>query len=211
AADDARLGRADVAEAAGCAGVLLVAEVADHVEHAAAVGLREAADLFALGELVRALRLVGDAPAGAAAGDVLLGVELHPAVDPQLLDRLLELLGVHRERLAETVGGERGRDGQAEDLLQDRGLRVVAGVEEFVAPAVGVGVEEDGAGGAAVAAGAADLLVVAFEAPREAGVNHRADVRLVHPHAEGDGGDDHLDGAGEEARPAPVPGDAGRL
>ena len=57
---------------------------------------------------------------------------------------------------------------------------------------------EDGAAGLAVATGAADLLVVAFEAPRQRGVDDGADVGLVDAHAEGDGGDDDLELAGEE-------------
>ena len=52
--------------------------------------------------------------------------------------------------------------------------------------------------GCAVAAGAADLLVVRFQAARQRGMNHGAHVRLVDPHAEGDGGDHHLDAALEE-------------
>ena len=64
--------------------------------------------------------------------------------------------------------------------------------------AVGVGVHQDGAAGRAIAAGAADLLVIRFQAARQRGVNHGAHVRFVDPHAEGDGGDHHLDAALEE-------------
>ena len=49
-----------------------------------------------------------------------------------------------------------------------------------------------GVGGQAVAAGAAGLLVVGLEALRQVEVGDEADVRLVDPHAEGDGRDhDH--------------------
>ena len=56
--------------------------------------------------------------------------------------------------------------------------------------------------GCAVAAGAADLLVIGFEAARQGGVDDGADVRLVDAHAEGDGGDHDLDAACEELAPA---------
>jgi len=41
-----------------------------------------------------------------------------------------------------------------------------------------------------VAAGAADLLVVALDIGGQVGVEDEADIGLVDPHAEGDGGDD---------------------
>ena len=45
-------------------------------------------------------------------------------------------------------------------------------------------------GGRAVAPGAADLLIVGLDAARQVGMEDVAHVRLVDPHAEGDGGDD---------------------
>ena len=51
---------------------------------------------------------------------------------------------------------------------------------------------------AAVAAGAADLLVVGFDGAGEGDVDDGADVGLVDAHAEGDGGDDDFELAGEE-------------
>ena len=50
----------------------------------------------------------------------------------------------------------------------------------------------------AVAAGAADLLVVGLDGAGQRGVDDGADVGLVDAHAEGDGRDDHLELAGEE-------------
>ena len=158
----------------------------------------EAHDLVELHQLVVALRGVRPLPSRLAARHLPLGVDARAAVDPQLLERPFEDLLVELELAADflrrlALGGER---------FEDRGehgrVGVVAGVEELVAAAVDPGVEEDGARRPAVAAGAADLLVVPLDAAGQAGVDHRAHVRLVHPHAEGDGGDDHLQAAGEE-------------
>ena len=52
--------------------------------------------------------------------------------------------------------------------------------------------------GSAVAAGAADLLVVGLQAARQRRVDDGADVRLVDAHAEGDRRDHHLDAARQE-------------
>ena len=49
--------------------------------------------------------------------------------------------------------------------------------------------------GFAVAAGAADLLVVGLDRARDVGVHHEADVRLVDAHAEGVGGHHDRDAA----------------
>ena len=46
-------------------------------------------------------------------------------------------------------------------------------------------------GGFAVAAGAADLLIITLDAGRQIGVEHKAHIALVDAHAEGDGGDHH--------------------
>ncbi len=55
-----------------------------------------------------------------------------------------------------------------------------------------------GFGGFAVAAGAADLLVIGFEAGRQIGVEDEAHIGFVDAHAEGDGRDhDHI-GLGHE-------------
>src|SRR6185437_15160982 len=59
-------------------------------------------------------------------------------------------------------------------------------------------VEQDGARGVAVAAGAADLLVKGLDGAGKRDVDDGADVGLVDAHAEGDGGDDDLELAGEE-------------
>ena len=72
--------------------------------------------------------------------------------------------------------------------------------------AVGEGVEENGAGGLAVASGAADLLVVLLDGTGEGGVNDGADVGFVDAHAEGDGGYDYLELAGEKVALGPLAG-----
>ena len=84
------------------------------------------------------------------------------------------------------------------DLLHGIDGRIVALEKEIVRPAVGVGVHEDGAAGLAVASGAADLLVVAFEGAGQRRVDDRADIGFVDAHAEGDGGDDAIELAGLE-------------
>ena len=86
----------------------------------------------------------------------------------------------------------------ASDASEFGGSGIVALEEEVVHLAVGVGVEEHGARGLAVASGAADLLVVGFDAAGKRGVDDGADVGFVDAHAEGDGGDDDLELAGEE-------------
>ena len=48
-------------------------------------------------------------------------------------------------------------------------------------------IERERVGGQAVAAGAADLLIIGFDRRGHVGVKDEADVRLVDPHAEGDG------------------------
>ena len=54
--------------------------------------------------------------------------------------------------------------------------------------------------GRTVASGSADLLVDrTFDGARERGVDDGADVGFVDAHAEGDGGDDRVEFAGEEA------------
>ena len=63
---------------------------------------------------------------------------------------------------------------------------------------VGVTVHQVGPAQRAIAPGAANLLVIAFEGRRQPGVNHGADVGLVDAHAKGDGGNDNLQLAGLE-------------
>ena len=180
---------AGVAAAAGPRLVLLVAEVAQEVQHAAAVRLGEAQHLVELLLLVLALPHVGGTPARAPHPG---RVSLHhrPAVGPELVESALHLLGV--EAGAPDELGDRARLGResAEEPLEDLRLGVVALEEVLVRAAVGPGVEEDGARGLPVAPGAADLLVVALDRRRHRGVDDGAHVGLVDAHAEGDRGDD---------------------
>ncbi len=84
-------------------------------------------------------------------------------------------------------GGEFGRE--AEDYaFEIGGGRIVFFEEEFLQTAVGEAVEEDGAGGQAIAAGAADLLVVGLYRSGQSYVDYGADIGLVDAHAEGYGG-----------------------
>ena len=176
----------------------------DEGGHAALRGLGEgdhAVDLGAAeGELRRRSRCARICCCGVFGGaDVAGHVDGGCALRDEFFDGLVEGLGVHLEALAEEVGhlvvvGEEG--GDAGEI---GGGGVVALEEEVVHLAVGEGVEEDGAGGLAIAAGAADLLVVGFDGAGERGVDDGADVGLVDAHAEGDGGDDDFELAGLEA------------
>ena len=64
-----------------------------------------------------------------------------------------------------------------------------AAVENLAPPEFDVAraVERERVGGQAVAAGAADFLIVGFDRRRHVGVEDEPDVRLVNPHAERDG------------------------
>ena len=86
----------------------------------------------------------------------------------------------------------------AEHALEQLGIGVALVVEELVGLPVVPGVQEHGPARLAVAARAADLLGEALEGAGQRGVDHGADVGLVDPHAEGDGGDHHLEPPGQE-------------
>ena len=188
---------AEVAVAAGAEAVGGVAEVLDERGHAALRGfgeLHHAVDLLAAeGELV----VVAFAPCCAcgsffAGADVAGHVDGGCALGDEFFDGFVEGLGVHLETLAEEIGHlvvvveERG------DASEFGDGGIVALEEEVVHLAVGEGVEEDGAGGLAIASGAADLLVVLLDGAGERGVDDGADVGFVDAHAEGDGGDDYF-------------------
>ena len=130
-----------------------------------------------------------------AAADVLGEIHQRSAVNPQLLERFIEALGIHAELVLER-GLFDGFGAEArEDAVQHLHVGVVALEEKVVSAAVRVGVHQDGAAGRAVAAGAADLLVIGFQTSGQGGVNHGAHIGLVDAHAEGDGGDHYLDAA----------------
>ena len=91
-------------------------------------------------------------------------------------------------------------------LLQRGDLRrrelgvVVANLvdEEFLGVLVARTAIQNALRGAAIAAGAARLLVIGFEAGGNVVVHHKADVGLVDPHAKGVGGNDHRAGVVHE-------------
>ncbi len=83
----------------------------------------------------------------------------------------------------------------SKDRLQHSHIRIIALEKEFVGVAISVGVHQDRAAGRTVTPGAPDFLVVRFQAARQGGVDHGADVSLVDPHAKGDRRDHHLDPA----------------
>ena len=102
-----------------------------------------------------------------------------------------ELFAEHGEkRLAAAAGGFAKRHEVVElrrlDALALLGRPIV---ENLAPPELDVAraIERERVGGQAVAAGAADLLVIGFDRRGHVGVKDEADVRLVDPHAKGDG------------------------
>ena len=174
--------------------------MADEGGHAALCGLGEgdhAVDLLAPeGEL----GVVAGAPGPCVRG-------AHRAVD---LERRGTLRGELSEDAVESVdrraqaGGEgfagagfrAERGGNAGEL---RGSRVVALEKELMHASIGEGVQQNGARGEAVAAGAANLLVEALDRCGQGEVENGADVGLIDAHAKGDGGDDDGELAAEKA------------
>ena len=139
------------------------------------------------------------APAVLAAADVLGEIDHRAAVDPELLERLVEHVGDPCRSCfcstAFSTGSARRRPKMPSSTVTSG---IVALEEEIVRAPVGVGVHQDRAARQPVAAGAADLLVVGLEAARQRRVDHGAHVGLVDAHAERDGRDHHLDAAVEE-------------
>ena len=170
------------------------------VQHPAAVTLGEARHLLELGEPVVALGQVGAGERGFAARSQTAGVELGAAVNRQLLERLVEDLGVEVDAGQDILPGLRPSPERIEEPLQGLHLGIVALVEELVSTPVDERVHQHGPRRLAVAAGSADLLVVPLERSGQRGVDHGADVGLVDAHPEGDGRDDDLELAREEAR-----------
>ena len=177
-----------------------VAKVADEGGHAAVLALGKRNHAVDLRAAECHLLVVAGAPCSRAGAAHVAGhVDLGGTLRGQLFRDPGEAFGVHAETLAEDVGhlevvvkhlgdaGELGRWG------------VVALQEEVVHLAVGEGMQEDGAAGEAVAAGAADLLVVGLDGGGEGDVQDGPDVGLVDAHAEGDGGDHNLQLSREKA------------
>ena len=200
------VGRAEVACAAGAMGVGGVAEVADEGGHAALLGFGEGDHAVDLGAAEGDLGVVAGAPGlgtqgfgGGCGADVAGEVDGCGSLGDELLDGFVEGGEVHLEALGERLGHEVVVGEDLSDAGEVGGGRVVAVEEEVVHLAVGEAVEQDGAGGQAVAAGAADLLVEGFDGCGQGGVDDGADIGFVDAHAEGDGGDDDFELAGLEA------------
>ena len=197
------LGGAEVAVAAGAEAVGGVAEVLDEGGHAALGGFGvgdHAVDLAAAeGELLVVAGAPGLDVAVCSVARTLPSKSMAAApCEASFSTARLKVSTIHPEALAEDVGHLEfvGEEGGYPDEFGGGG--VVALEEEVVHLAVGEGVEEDGAGGLAVASGAADLLVVGLDGAGEGDVDDGADVGLVDAHAEGDGGYDYFEFADEE-------------
>ena len=169
------------------------------MRQAVAVGV--ALHLVELLLLVLALPLVGRAPAVARRGPRLLAAlrrrarrrgsraSRAPSRSPRRRGAARRASSSRRARLRPQGAGTRARAPRARGSRARRRTRGCAGRHEC---------EQHGAAGLAVAAGAADLLVVALDAAGQGRVDHRADVGLVDAHAEGDRRHDHLELAGQE-------------
>ena len=189
--------------AAGAETVASVAEVLDEGGHSALRGLGELDHAVDLAAAEGDLLVVGFAPCGllqcaCRGADVAAHVDSGCALSDEFFYSLVEGLGLHLETLAEEVGhlvvvGEECRDAGE---LGDGG--VVAVEKEVVHLAVGVRVEQDGAAGETVAAGAAYLLVILLDGAGERSVDNGADVGFVDAHAEGYRCDDYFKVAREE-------------
>jgi len=189
-------GGADVAVAAGAGAVGGVAEMADEAGHAALAGLGEGYHGLDLAATVGDLGLVGAAPGVAAdrsiRPDQAVHVDLRGALAGELFDRLLEDVAGHAELLPERLGLLKFAGERLDDAVEIGDGRVVALKEGLVDLAVDEGVEKDRPTGEAIAAGAADLLVVGLDRGGQSDVEDGADVGLVDAHAEGDSGDDDV-------------------
>ena len=135
---------------------------------------------------------VGLLPSGCANGDVAGEVDARAAVDLKFFEGFVEFFFREFRLGAKFVDGARIFAEHVEDLVEMIGGRVVAIVKEVVSALIGVGVHKESAARRAIAAGATDFLVIAFEGARKAGVDDGADVGFVDAHAEGDGGDDNF-------------------
>ena len=195
------LGGAKVAAAAGAEAVGGVAEVLDEGGHAALRGLSEGGHAVDLLAAEVELGVVAGAPPGVAGrADVAFDVERRGVLRGELGEGVGDDVGIHAQAAGEVCGGLEVWGEGGEDAGELRGGGVVALKEEVVHLPVGERVEEDAAGREAVATGAADLLVEAFDRGGEGSVDDGADVGLVDAHAKGDGGDDGVELPGEEGR-----------
>ena len=100
------------------------------------------------------------------------------------------LLAEHgKKRLAAAAGRFAERHEIVELGRLDALARLGRTVVENLAPPeldVARAIERERVGGQAIAAGAADLLIIGLDRRRHVGVKDEADVGLVDPHAEGD-------------------------
>src|SRR5579859_6829793 len=99
----------------------------------------------------------------------------------ELLQSLVELFRAELRCSAQLFNGAWVVIERAEDLMQMVDGRIVASEEEVACALVGIAVHEVGTALRTVAAGAANLLVVAFQCRRQAGVNYGANVGLSIP------------------------------
>ena len=144
-------------------------------------------------------------PARASQGDVAAKIHPRPAVNLQLFERPVELLLAQLRGCPQILDRLRLLAERLEDLLQMADRWIVAVEKKVVGSLVGVAVHQVGPAGSAVAARAANLLVVAFEGRGQPGVDHRANIGLVDAHSKGDGGHYHFQFTGLKGGLHPLP------
>ena len=119
----------------------------------------------------------------AAAAYVFGIVHCRAAVNPELLQRFIELIRIQPHSVRQRFFLSRLRPQLGENGLQQRDVQVVALEEKVVRAPIRIGMHKNRATGKSVAPGTADLLVVSLKTARQRCMNNSTDVRLVDAHA----------------------------
>ncbi len=189
------LWRADIAFSADAPRVCGVSEMPNQAGHATLAGLRILHGEVELRLPPLRLECVRVTPLLVTLNRVLVEIQHPSAVDGELFERFFKQLGVHLQRAANLLFVKRLRSQTAINAIKDVSRWIVAFEEKFMRLAVRIGVEQYGPAWQAIASGAANLLVIGFEAPGQRSVYDGAYIRLVDAHSESDGRHDGLQAA----------------
>jgi len=129
---------AKIADTAGPAGIREIAEIPHERQHPAARALTIGEHLLELSRFVLALYHVRFAELCVAAADVVLVVDDRSAVNPKLLERIVERLASYPAELSHLFLGPRLCSELGKDLFEQSHLRVIALEKEVVRAAVSV-------------------------------------------------------------------------